>query len=41
LRVKLGDYSLSFYLGGIASILAAFAVIFIARGKSFQEIKNI
>lgn len=41
LRVKLGDYALSFYIGGIMSILASFAVIFIARGKSFQEIKNI
>lgn len=41
LRVKLGDYALSFYLGGIASLFAAIAVIFIARGKSFQEIKNI
>ena len=41
LRVKLGDYALSFYLGGIMSLLAAAAVIFIARGKSFNEIKNI
>jgi predicted MFS family arabinose efflux permease len=41
LRVKLGDYALSFYIGGIMSILASFAVIFIARGKSFQDIKNI
>ena len=41
LRVKFGEYSQSFYLGGVMSILAAFAVIFIARGKSFQDIKNI
>jgi predicted MFS family arabinose efflux permease len=41
LRVKLGDYALSFYLGGIMSLLAAAAVIFIARDKSFNEIKNI
>jgi MFS family permease len=41
LRVKLGDYALSFYIGGIMSVLAAFAVIFIARGKSFQDIKNV
>jgi predicted MFS family arabinose efflux permease len=41
LRVKLGDYALSFYIGGAMSIFASFAVIFIARGKSFQDIKNI
>ena len=41
LRVKLGDYSLSFYIGGLLSLIAAVAVIFIARGKSFEEIKNI
>ena len=41
LRVKLGDYALSFYIGGAMSILASFAVIFIARGMSFQDIKNI
>lgn len=41
LRVKLGDYSLSFYIGGLMSLIAAVAVIFIARGKSFEEIKNI
>ena len=41
LRVKLGDYALSFYIGGIMAILAAAAVLFIARGKSFEEIRNI
>ena len=41
LRVKLGDYSLSFYIGGLMSLIAAIAVIFIARGKSFEEIKNV
>lgn len=41
LRVKLGDYSLSFYIGGLMSIFAAIAVIFIARGKSFEEIRNV
>jgi MFS family permease len=41
LRVKLGDYSLSFYIGGLMSLIAAVAVVFIARGKSFEEIKNI
>lgn len=41
LRVKLGDYSLSFYIGGFMSLIAAIAVIFIARGKKFEEIKNI
>jgi MFS family permease len=41
LRVKLGDYALSFYIGGIMAIFAAAAVLFIARGKSFEEIRNI
>jgi MFS family permease len=41
LRVKLGDYALSFYIGGAMSLIAAFAVLFIARGKSFSDIKNI
>jgi sugar phosphate permease len=41
LRVKLGDYALSFYIGGIMAILASAAVLFIARGKSFEEIRNI
>lgn len=41
LRVKLGDYALSFYIGGFMSLIAAIAVIFIARGKSFEEIKNV
>jgi len=41
LRVKLGDYALSFYIGGFMSLIAAFAVLFIARGKSFSDIKNI
>jgi MFS family permease len=41
LRVKFGDYALSFYIGGIAAIFAAAAVLFIARGKCFEEIRNI
>lgn len=41
LRVKLGDYAFSFYIGGIMAIFAAAAVLFIARGKSFEEIRNI
>lgn len=41
LRVKLGDYALSFYIGGIMAIFSAAAVLFIAKGKSFAEIKNI
>ena len=41
LRVKLGDYALSFYIGGIMAILASAAVLFIARDKSFEEIRNI
>ena len=41
LRVKLGDYALSFYIAGVLCLFAALAVMYIARGKSFQEIRNI
>ena len=41
LRVKLGDYALSFYIGGVMAIVSAAAVLLIAKGKSFAEIKNI
>lgn len=41
LRVKLGDYALSFYVAGVMCLVAALAVMYIARGKSFEEIRNI
>ena len=41
LRVKFGDYATSFYIAGFLCLIASIAVLFIARGKSFDEIKNI
>ena len=41
LRVKFGDYAASFYIAGTLCLLASLAVLFIARGKSFEEIKKI
>lgn len=41
LRVKFGDYAVSFYIAGTLCLLASIAVLFIARGKSFEEIKKI
>ena len=41
LRVKLGDYAASFYIAGTLCLIAALAVMFIARGKTFEEIKGI
>ncbi len=41
LRVKLGDYALSFYIGGVLCLVAAAAVLFIARGRTFEELRNI
>jgi predicted MFS family arabinose efflux permease len=41
LRVKLGDYQASFYIAGFLCLIAAMAVMFIARGKSYAEIKGI
>ena len=41
LRVKLGDYAASFYTAGVLCLAAAIAVMFIAKGKSFEEIKGI
>ena len=41
LRVKFGDYAASFYIAGTLCLLASIAVLFIARGKSFEEIKKI
>ena len=41
LRVKFGDYAASFYIAGFLCLIASIAVLFIARGKSFDEIKNI
>mgnify|MGYP006269214641 CR=1 FL=1 len=40
LRVKFGDYALSFYGAGTLCLVAAIAVLGIAKGKSFQDIKN-
>ena len=41
LRVKFGDYAASFYISGLMCVLASVAVLFIARGKSYDEIKNL
>ena len=41
LRVKFGDYAASFYIAGFLCLIASIAVLFIARGKSFDEIKKI
>ena len=41
LRVKFGDYATSFYIAGFLCLIASIAVLYIARGKSFDEIKNI
>ena len=41
LRVKLGDYAVSFYTAGILCVLASIAVLYIARDKSYEEIKKI
>jgi MFS family permease len=41
LRVKLGDYAASFYTAGVMCLVAAVAVLYIAKGKKFEEIKNI
>ncbi|MGI9198461.1 MAG: MFS transporter, partial [Candidatus Nanopelagicaceae bacterium] len=40
-RVKFGDYALAFYIGGVASVLASIAVLFIARSKSFKELRDL
>jgi MFS family permease len=41
IRVKLGDYALSFYLAGILCIVAAVAVLGIARQMSRDDIREI
>lgn len=38
LRVKLGDYAVAFYISGILCLIAAIAVLQIAKGKSTQEL---
>ena len=38
LRVKLGDYAVAFYISGILCLVAAIAVLQIAKGKSTQEL---
>jgi predicted MFS family arabinose efflux permease len=40
LRVKLGDYAAAFYTSATMCIVAAFAVLQIAKGKSSQEIRG-
>jgi hypothetical protein len=32
---------LAFYIGGVASVLASIAVLFIARSKSFKELRDL
>ena len=41
LRVKFGDYAASFYIAGTLCVVASIAVLFIARTKSYDEIKNL
>ena len=38
LRVKLGDYAVSFYISGALCLVAAFAVLQIAKGKSTAQL---
>ena len=40
LRVKLGDYALSFYIAAIMCIISAFAVLQIAKGKTSAELRS-
>ena len=41
LRVQFGDYAISFYTAGILCLVAAIAVLAIAKNKSFAELKNL
>ena len=41
LRVKLGDYALSFYMAGILCLISALAVLYIAKNKSAVEIRSL
>jgi hypothetical protein len=40
LRVKLGDYAVSFYIAAIMCIIRAFAVLQIAIGKTSAELRS-
>jgi MFS family permease len=40
LRVKLGDYALAFYISATMCLVAAFAVLQIAKGKTTAEIRG-
>lgn len=40
LRVKLGDYALSFYISAAMCIVSAFAVLQIAKGKTAAELRE-
>lgn len=40
LRVKLGDYAAAFYISAIMCLVASFFVLRIARGLSYEEIKQ-
>jgi predicted MFS family arabinose efflux permease len=40
LRVKLGDYAVSFYIAAIMCIISAFAVLQIAKGKTSAELRS-
>ena len=40
LRVKLGDYALAFYISAAMCLVAAFAVLHIAKGKTAAELRG-
>jgi predicted MFS family arabinose efflux permease len=40
LRVKLGDYALSFYIAAVMCLVSAFAVLQIAKGKTTAELRG-
>ena len=40
LRVKLGDYALAFYISATMCLVAAFAVLQIAKGKTTAELRG-
>ena len=40
LRVKLGDYALAFYISAAMCLVAAFAVLHIAKGKTTAELRG-
>ena len=40
LRVKLGDYAIAFYISAAMCLVAALAVLHIAKGKTTAEIRG-